>query len=73
VTREEQEAVRERFQTALELFDLAERMLEQRLRREHPEWTEDQIDEAMDAWLLHRPGAEHGDGEGTPVPLPRRE
>jgi len=52
---------------ALELADLAERMVRSRLRREHPEWTEDELEERVLAWLHERPGAEHGDAEGTVV------
>jgi hypothetical protein len=25
----------------------------------------------VQAWLLHRPGAEHGDAVGHPIPWPR--
>jgi len=64
---------RERFGLALDLFDLAERMLRQKLRRKHPEATGADIDVMVGRWLEHRPGAEHGDGEGTPVPWPRRD
>jgi hypothetical protein len=63
---------RERFGLALDLFDLAERMLRQRLRRKHPEATDADVDVMIGGWLEHRPGAEHGDGEGTPVSWPRR-
>jgi hypothetical protein len=62
---------RERFGLALDLFDLAERMLRQKLRRKHPEATSVEIDAMVTRWLEHRPGAEHGDGEGVPVPWPR--
>ncbi len=58
---------------AFELADLAERMVRSRLRREHPEWTEDQLEERVLAWLHERPGAEHGDAEGTPVVSRHRE
>lgn len=55
-----------RFRIALELHDLGVRMQRQRLRREHPDWTDAQLREAMRAWMLERPGAEHGDAVGTP-------
>jgi hypothetical protein len=55
---------------ALELADLAEKMVRARLRREHPDWTEEALDEQVLAWLHERPGAEHGDAEGTPVHRP---
>ncbi len=62
----------ERFQLALDLYDLGERMLRQKLRRRRPEATDAEIDAAITAWLVHRPGAEHGDGDGVPVAWPRR-
>ncbi|MBV9947003.1 MAG: hypothetical protein JOZ69_09155 [Myxococcales bacterium] len=64
--------VTERVRVAFELAELAEAMLRQRLRRERPDRTEDQIDAFVDAWRQRRPGADHGDAEGTPVVWPRR-
>lgn len=62
----------ERFQTALALYELAEEMLRQKVRREHPEASEEEIEQHVVEWRLHRPGAEFGDGPGLPVPWPRR-
>jgi hypothetical protein len=62
----------ERMRIALELVDLAEAMFRQRLRRERPARTEAEIDGLVQAWRERRPGAEHGDAEGTPVAWPRR-
>jgi hypothetical protein len=70
-TDSERAAIAERFQTALALFELGERMLRQRLRRRHPKASDAQIDESVEAWLRHRPGAEDGDAEGRSVPWPR--
>jgi hypothetical protein len=42
-------------------------MVRARLRREHPEWTDQELDERVLAWLHERPGAEHGDAEGILV------
>jgi hypothetical protein len=55
-----------RLRIALELHDLGVRMQRQRLRRERPEATESELDDAMRAWMRERPGAEHGDTVGTP-------
>lgn len=55
-----------RIRTALELFEVAESMVRQRLRREHPELDDDAIEERVVAWVRHRPGAEDGDAVGTP-------
>ncbi len=63
----------ERFRMALDLYELSERMLRQKLRRTHPEASEADIEREVRAWLRHRPGAEHGDGEGRLVELPRSE
>jgi hypothetical protein len=51
---------------AFDLFEAAEEMLETRLRREHPEASDAQIDEWIGAWLAKRPGAELGDADGLP-------
>jgi hypothetical protein len=56
-----------RLEDALELADLAERMVESRLRREHPDWSEAAIEAAVLAWLRERPGAPHGDAPGRVV------
>jgi hypothetical protein len=55
---------RERFRVAMELYELAEAMLRQRLRRKHPDATEDEIDALVVAWRSRRPGAEDGDAPG---------
>jgi hypothetical protein len=54
-----------RLRIALELHDLGVRMQRQRLRREHPEWSDADLADAMRAWMRDRPGAEHGDAFGT--------
>jgi hypothetical protein len=64
--------IAERFQLALDLYETGVRMLRQKLRRQRPDATEAEIDAAVAAWHAHRPGAEHGDGVGTPVEWPRR-
>jgi hypothetical protein len=56
----------------MDLFDLTQRMLRQKLRRKHPGVTDAEVDAMIARWLEHRPGAELGDGEGTPVPWPRK-
>ncbi|MBK9036807.1 MAG: hypothetical protein IPL61_37085 [Myxococcales bacterium] len=66
------EAPADRLRLAFELIDLAERMLRQRLHRDHPDLTDAQLDARIDAWYLHRPGARDGDADGTPGPWPRR-
>lgn len=66
-------AAAEHLEDALELADLAERMVRARLRREHPEWGDDELDERVLGWLHERPGAEHGDAEGVAIKPPFRK
>ncbi len=56
----------------MELYDLAEAMVRQRLRRESPDASDAEIEAGVSAWRLRRPGAEHGDCPGRVVPWPRR-
>jgi len=53
-----------RLRVALDLHTLGEQMLRQRLRRERPQMTSAELDEAVARWLHERPGAEHGDAIG---------
>jgi uncharacterized protein (DUF2267 family) len=53
-----------RLRAALELHDLGERMMRQRLRREQPQISDAELGQAIRAWLRERPGAEHGDAVG---------
>jgi hypothetical protein len=64
--------IAERFQLTLALFDFSERALRQKLRRKHAGASEIEIDALVGEWLARRPGAELGDGAGTPVAWPRR-
>jgi hypothetical protein len=52
---------------AFDLFDAAEEMMRQNLRRRHPEHSESKIEELVIEWLQHRPGAELGDAWGRPM------
>ncbi len=58
--------VLERMRIAFDLYQTAEEMKRQRLRRRNPAATEQEIEEGIRAWLAERPGAEHGDGFGVP-------
>jgi hypothetical protein len=62
----------ERFQLTLDLYDLSERMLRQKLRRKHPQATDAELEVKVAEWIARRPGAEHGDGEGRPIAWPPR-
>lgn len=56
---------------AFELTELGMEMRAERYRREHPEATEAEVAECVQAWLLDRPGAPDGDAVGHVVPFPR--
>jgi hypothetical protein len=56
----------QRLRTAIAMHDFGVRMYRQRLRRERPGATDEDIDEQLWSWLRHRPGAEHGDAVGSP-------
>lgn len=62
----------ERLRTALALFDDGVALKRQNLRRRHPELSEEHIDDLLRDWLRERPGAEAGDGVGTPGCQQRR-
>jgi hypothetical protein len=46
------------------LSDLGIRLMRQKLRREHPRATKEEILAMLNEWLHHRPGAPIGDGVG---------
>ena len=60
-----------KLRTALDLHEAGVLMMRENLRRQFPSESADQIEERLVAWLHTRPGAEQGDGVGTPVDLRR--
>ncbi len=66
------ESPAQRLRVALDLFELGIDMMRQKLRRDAPEATEDEIQARLATWLRERPGAEHGDGVGRPALWPRQ-
>jgi hypothetical protein len=62
----------DRIRVALELTQLAEQMLRQRLRRTRPDLDDAAIEREVDAWYTTRPGAEHGDAYGRPIDVTDR-
>lgn len=56
-----------RLLTALDLHDLGVAMMRQRLRRENPDASEEELRSRLQGWLHTRPGAEPGDGVGHAV------
>ncbi len=67
--RSHDELVTRLFET-LDLCETGIRLMEQNLRRRHPDATPEELDRLLDAWLATRPGAEFGDGDGVPVSWP---
>jgi hypothetical protein len=61
----------ERLRLALEMFALGESLMRQKLRRQHAAASDEEIERHLCAWLQTRPGAESGDAEGRPRPLPQ--
>lgn len=53
-------------ETTLALYETGVEIMRQNLRRADPEAHEATIEQRLVEWLRHRPGAEHGDGVGTP-------
>ena len=66
----EQRAVAERMRQAFDLHDAGVSMMRARLRREYPDENDAAIDARLRVWLHARPGAEFGDAEGVPRPIP---
>ena len=64
----EKETAAARLEDALELADLAERMVRARLRREDPQASEAVIEQRLLAWLQERRGPLDGDAWGRQVP-----
>ncbi len=65
------ETAAERLRIAFELHSFAEAMVRQNWSRRHPGASDEEMEAAVAAWLEKRPGAEHGDCEGRPIPWPR--
>lgn len=57
----------ERFRLALELFEVGEAMMRQKIARQSPELSSEQVEDRLLLWLSVRPGAEGGDAQGLPT------
>jgi hypothetical protein len=64
MTKDERLLASERFKLVLDLFQAGMEMKRLSLRREHPDATEEEIEEQLGRWLGHRAGAEQGDCPG---------
>ena len=58
--------VMSRMKMAFDLYETAEAIMRQNLRRRFPDAQETEIERQLVDWLHRRPGAEHGDGPSRP-------
>ncbi len=56
--------IHERWRQTMALFDEAQRIKAQSLRREHPGISEEELEAKVRDWRLSRPDAPHGDAPG---------
>lgn len=61
-----------RLLAALDLHETGVEIMRQNLRRRDPAASDHDIDAQLQAWLLHRPGAENGDCPGRVIDLETR-
>jgi hypothetical protein len=61
-----------RLRMALDLFETGVEMMRQKLRRDHPDLADHEVEARLGSWLRERPGAEFGDAVGRPATWPRR-
>jgi hypothetical protein len=54
----------QRLRLAFDLYEVAEKMMRQNLRRRNPGASEAEIEALLLDWRRSRPGAEHGDASG---------
>jgi hypothetical protein len=59
-------AMGRRLRLAFDMYEVGEQMQRQRLRREHPDLTDPDVEAKVREWRLRRPGAELGDAVGGP-------
>ena len=60
-----------KFQVIIELFELSQRAFLHKLKKKHPNLTEEETASELRKWYQLRPGAELGDAEGIPGDLSR--
>jgi Rv0078B-related antitoxin len=66
----DQETARDRLLQTFEMFEFGVELMAGNLRRRHPHASPAEIERLLEQWLATRPGAEGGDSDGTPAPLP---
>jgi hypothetical protein len=55
-----------KLQLALNMYEMGETFVRQRLRRQRPDADPEDIEAEVRAWRTSRPGAPHGDAVGRP-------
>jgi hypothetical protein len=58
------ESTADRLRLALDMYELGEHMQRARLRRDRPAAADEEIEAAIQRWLLSRPDAPFGDAVG---------
>jgi hypothetical protein len=61
------ETPEERLRVAFDLYEAAETIMRENLRRRNREASAEEIERLLDEWLESRPGAPFGDADGVPV------
>ena len=61
-----------RLRMALDLFEAGAEMMRQKIRRDHPDLADHEVEARLCSWLRERPGAEFGDAVGRRAAWPRR-
>ncbi len=61
-----------RLRMALDLFETGMEMMRRKLRRDHPDLADHEVEARLESWLQERPGAQFGDAAGRPATWPRR-
>jgi hypothetical protein len=62
----------QRLRLAFDLYEAGEQIMRQNLKRRYPDADPEELERHLVDWLCKRPGAEHGDAVGKPVPWPRK-
>ena len=56
-----------RIELACEMAEAGVMMMREKICREHPALTQEEVTRRLHEWLLTRPGAKYGDGFGRPT------
>ena len=68
ITDERELTVAEKLRLTIDLCESGIDVQRERLRREHPDASDEALERRLLSWLHERPGAEHGDADGRAAP-----